>query len=439
MKETTSLKQKVCDYILNLPLTLYKGEVYTNVKNKFNLNSKQVSEYYRELDRKGLISKYKELPETSISENDFEKIVKQDGQNLSVSVKTDKEVKSLEDLLKICEVDTLTWEVISWQCKKWDLGIKDINNEISTKNLYSVSAKFRKIKEEDNILLQKDVILKELFLKSPKFKQYPYESAGRNKTLLELALFDMHFGKLAHKEESGEDYDIKIASSRYRNAIGELLSRIDLSKIDRILLPLGNDLINVDSSSNQTTAGTPQDCDSRFYKIVRTVKELLIETIIRLTLIAPVDVVICVGNHDQQTAFMIGEMLEAYFHSNENVTVDNCASFRKYYKFGNTSIMFTHGDKEKHTNLGMIFAAEKPQLWASTTQRYIQIGHFHHNKKIDYISNQEFQGFQTQIIPSLSSSDAWHAGKGYISLKQAKSFIYDYKDGLIGEFTYTAK
>jgi hypothetical protein len=87
----------------------------------------------------------------------------------------------------------------------------------------------------------------------------------------------------------------------------------------------------------------------------------------------------------------------------------------------------------------MIFAAEKPKLWGNSSNRYIQIGHFHHNKKINYINAQEFQGFQVQILPSLSSGDAWHAGKGYHSVKQAKAFLYDKAEGAIAEYTYTVQ
>ena len=85
----------------------------------------------------------------------------------------------------------------------------------------------------------------------------------------------------------------------------------------------------------------------------------------------------------------------------------------------------------------MIFAAENPKLWADTKQRYIQIGHFHHNKKVTTLQTQEFQGFQVQILPSLSGSDAWHKGKGFDSLKQAKAFLFNKEEGLIGEFSYT--
>lgn len=437
------LKKQIDRFILQNPDNLTKEDLYTKIVEEFGVDRKTVSRYYLNLQKSGILKGYNNFPETKLTDSEVSKVMQQTGEDLTVSVKIDYEVKSLEDLLAVCDIDTTKWEVVSWQCKKWDIGIKNANNAIETKNLYSVSAKFKAVKLEEKPELQKQIILKELFNYKPQPIIHQIALIGADKpsktNLLELALFDVHFGKLAHREESGEDYDIKIAAERYNNAIDSLLSRVNINSIERILFPIGNDLINIDNIFSTTTAGTKQDSDSRFYKIVRTVKELLIATINRLLAIAPVDVVVCVGNHDQQTSFMLGEMLEAYYHNVNDVSIDNNAAQRKYYRFGKTSFLFTHGNNEKHAALGMIFAAENPKLWAATTQRYIQLGHYHHNKKINYLANEEYQGFQIQIIPSLSGSDAWHSGKGYNSLKQAKAFLYNKAEGLIGEFTYTVQ
>jgi len=294
-----------------------------------------------------------------------------------------------------------------------------------------------KLKDSINLIEQKEVLLSELKSHSPK-KELISLKKNKGKYLLELALFDVHFGKLAHAEESGEDYDLKIAGKRYKEAIQDLLSRVDVSTIEKILFPIGNDMFNVDNLVKTTTGGTPQDTDSRFHKMIRYVKDLLIETIDDLSMISPVDVVIVPGNHDEQAMFMLGEILDAFYYKNKNVNVDNGAKLRKYYKYYNSSILFTHGDKEKMNELGMIFAAEEPILWGETKNRFIQIGHFHHNKKINYLANQEFQGFQVQILPSLSPNDKWHYGKGYISKRQAKAFLFDRESGIVAEYTYNS-
>ncbi|MEK6878329.1 MAG: hypothetical protein AABY22_01905, partial [Nanoarchaeota archaeon] len=61
----------------------------------------------------------------------------------------------------------------------------------------------------------------------------------------------------------------------------------------------------------------------------------------------------------------------------------------------------------------------------------------HKNKKLNYLSVDEHQGFQVQTMPSLSGTDFWHKSKGYNSLKQAKALLFNPNEGLIGEFTTT--
>lgn len=430
-----NLKAKVVKYLLANPVNDESSDKYQEVRSKFNIDIKTASRYW--IFVKSLL----EANKGADAPINVKKILKQTGDNLDIVINTSEEIKTLEDLVRVCEVDSKVWQVVSWQCKKWDVSAKDSAGGIRV--LFSVNAKFRPVIIEEDVVAQKELLLKELFTASPVSKtRFATKRTGNKLTsgnLLEIALFDVHFGKLAHREEVGEDYDLKIACERFKEAVSDLVSRVNISTVEKILLPIGQDLINIDNLQGTTTGGTPQDTDSRFHKIVKTVKSVLIETINELVEYAPVDVVISVGNHDEQTSFMIGEMLDAYYHNSEDVQVFNDASLRKYYQFGVNSIMFTHGNKERFNELGMVFAAENPQLWAATTQRFIQMGHFHHNKKVNNIQAQEFQGFQVQILPSLSGSDAWHKGKGYQSLKQAKAFLFNKDQGLVGEFTHTVK
>ncbi len=254
--------------------------------------------------------------------------------------------------------------------------------------------------------------------------------------MLEISIPDLHIGKMSWDKESGEDYDIDIACKRFKGAIESFLSRIDPGSIDRILLPLGNDLLNVDNKMNTTTAGTPQSSDSRFGKIFRTVKTLMVETIDRLSAIANVDVLIIPGNHDEATMFTLGELLDAWYKDSSKVKIFNSPKLRKYYEYGRNMLMFTHGDKEKHAELGQIAAHEQPEMWGRTKYREVHLGHLHKSKSIQYTTGDEFPGFKIRILPSLCSADAWHYAQGYLSAKAAKAFIWHKDQGLITEHTY---
>ena len=56
---------------------------------------------------------------------------------------------------------------------------------------------------------------------------------------------------------------------------------------------------------------------------------------------------------------------------------------------------------------------------------------------MNYVSVDNHQGFQIEILPSLSAADEWHSAKGYISNPQAKAFLYHKEEGEIAEYTYT--
>jgi hypothetical protein len=255
-------------------------------------------------------------------------------------------------------------------------------------------------------------------------------------TLLELSIPDLHIGKMSWDKESGEDYDIEIATKRFKDAVEVLVSRVNPTTVERILLPLGNDLLNVDNKMNTTTAGTPQSSDSRFGKIFRTVRSLMVETIDKLSAIAPVDVLIVPGNHDEATMFTLGELLDAWYRESKRVKIFNSPKLRKYYQYGQNAIMFTHGDKEKHSELGLIMAHEEPKLWGVTKYREVHLGHLHKSKSIQYTTGDEFPGFKIRILPSLCSADAWHYAQGYLSAKAAKAFVWQKDQGLIAEYTY---
>lgn len=438
MNIKTILKKQIERFIIQNSENFSKSELYTRVVDEFGIDRKTVSRYYLELEKSGILKSFNKLPETRYTDSEISKVLRQDSSGLSVSLSIDHEVKSLADLLEVCDVDVTQWEVVSWECKKWDLGIKNAENSIETKQLFSVSAKFKPVVLETNLKLQKEVLLKELFDSAPKTNP-AYEEGynGGSKFAYEISLPDIHFGKFAWGEETGQNYDLKIAEKEFKTAVDYFLTLPPINNIERFIFPIGNDLINIDSRKAETTAGTKVDSDSRFFKIVKVVKRILIESIDKLANIAPVDVVIVSGNHDYETMFMLGEILSAYYANNTSVTVDNTPTQRKYYKYGKCGFLYTHGNEEKHADLGLIFATENAKLWAeSTACRHIKLGHFHKNKKLTFVNVDEYTGFTIQILPSLSGRDFWHSSKGYMSKRAAKAFLYHKDNGLVGEFSY---
>lgn len=452
------LRNQIERYLLEHPVDRNTPNCYGGIAKEFGVDSELVRRIYRKLRRKGLVEAvaiasqaenyfYQTLPLTFIESKtttsppyDGSYWYKENGDSASLTQELSFEIKNEEQLVKDCNIDTNKWFVESWEVKRYSAWIKK-DGEIHSEPKYSVYVKLKKRKLDSDLQLQKQVILDEIKNESKDVSSFHTLFHPNNQPIIkkeylyEISVPDAHFGKMSWKEESGEDYDIKIASDRYNDAINGLLETVDLRKVQKILFPIGNDMINIDSRNNETFAGTKQDSDSRFFKIIKTVKNILIENIDKLSQIAPVDVLVISGNHDPESMFMIGEILDAYYHNNVNVTVNNKPTQRKYYKYGVNGFQYTHGNEEKHTELGLIFATEQAQLWADTKYRVCKLGHYHKTKKLNFVSVDEFQGFQVQILPSLSGTDAWHNSKGYMSKKAAKGFLYHYDKGLIAEYT----
>jgi hypothetical protein len=317
--------------------------------------------------------------------------------------------KSLEDVLKECSVDL----------KKWDVDHYTIEENSKGYN-FKVYFKLRNPYEANKEELKKELAEYSKKVITPKHKN------KQNGLLLEFAPFDLHWGKLAWAEESGHDYDMKEAAAALNKSIDYTIQAASKFPINKILFPFGNDFFQIDNEQNATTAGTRVDVDSRFKKILREGRKIVIETIEKLKRIAPVDVVIVAGNHGNLSEFMLGDLLEVKYEKDVNVNVNNSAMSRKYYSYGKNLIGFTHGNEEKSGDLVGIMATEQSNLWAQCRHRFWHLGHFH------MMQEREQQGVKIQYLASLSGSDAWHTKKGYVNnTRGVNSFLYDKEMGLI--------
>lgn len=344
-------------------------------------------------------------------------------------------VRTLEDITREAKIDLDVWKIDRHVINKWDVT----NREGQTFQNWQVKVWLSKIRTEEESKAWEN-FLKVINDASPNYPKIKRRKTGKN-YLFELSLADLHVGKMGWGLESGDDYDTKIALGRYNQAIEDLISQVVhlADEIEEILLPIGNDLINVDNLNNMTTNGTPQTVDSRWQQMFLKTKAVMITNIDKLSEIAPVKVIMVTGNHDQQTVFYLGEALKAWYRNSDSVTIDNSPTQRKYYLYGANMIGYTHGNEEKHIDLGLIMATERPEMWAASKFREIHLGHFHKSKETKWIDSDEHQGFKIKILPSLSSSDSWHAKKGYIAVRSAKGLLYHKADGQVGEFVFNVK
>lgn len=371
---------------------------------------------------------------------------KVEGENIFISFTCDH-VPTTEEVASQYKVDLNEWEIRSFETTDWQMGRKDKEVHITWKNgkadgsvddsghinrvwLHRVNVKFvRRTKEIRTRLIIQD-LMDEAKSFAPKYPKIDYPKFD-NGLLYEIDIPDIHFGRLTWREESGQDFDIKIAREAVHKVLDELLAHAKGFEIEKILLPLGNDFYNVNNKMNETVHGTPQQEDTRWQKTFRKGRELATEMIDKCSQIAPVDVLIISGNHDEEKMFYMGDALECRYFNNPNVTINNSAKTRKYYLFGKNLLGFTHGYYEKMDKLPSLMPVEEPKLWSQSTYREWHLGDKHHK-----FETNEYNGVVIRILRALSSEDAWTFNKGLVgSMRAAESFLWHPTKNLLAQFT----
>jgi len=355
-------------------------------------------------------------------------------------------IRTLDQLLAYMQVDLTVWEVERHVINKWEVGGKpgDKNNLVANTDtgfavepLFQVKAWLRRKVEEVRAKNLFADMLAEFKKQAPTVKQSIRPKASGAPCLFEVDIFDPHFGKLCWGKESGRDYDLKIAAVEYGRAVEGLIARAAGHRIERILYPIGNDFFHTDQG-NATTAGTEQDCDGRWQKSFVAGRVAVLQSIMRLREIAPVDILMIPGNHDTQKVFYLGEVLSGYLSKTSGVAVNNSPNLRKYYRYGANLIGLTHGNNEKHSDLPLIMATETGADWSATKFREFHIGHHHKLKTISFLPSQEYNSIRVRTLSSLTPPDAWHKKMGYEGLRAANAFIWDKRDGCVAALSFNA-
>lgn len=243
--------------------------------------------------------------------------------------------------------------------------------------------------------------------------------------MVEPAIADVHIGRLAHGEEThGENYDTNIAVQRYFSVNATFLESYKNTEVEQVLLPRGNDFLNSNSMLNTTLRGTPQDEDSRWYKVWRKAFEIEVQTVEMWRQLAPVRYVAILSNHDWERFFYLAEAVQAYFKDYDDVTFDNEPVSQKSFRFGANFLNFSHKLKEKNAD-SLILHDNKDNLSGVKFIEY-QTAHFHNEKTVATVG-----GTTIRWLPSLAELSKWESDNEYRARPQAQSFLYHKEDGLV--------
>lgn len=221
--------------------------------------------------------------------------------------------------------------------------------------------------------------------------------------MLEIPLFDMHFGI------ANIDF--------YRPILEEILAIVTSRHWDTIVIPVGQDLIHNDSiSKGVTTKGTLiekvnltnaiKDAEAFYFN--------LIDAALRNANV--VKVIYSAGNHDKTVGWLFARILKARYGD----IVDDSTKERKVVWWNGCFIGITHGDKHTDNPNGLRgkFTVEFPALFATARVREIHTGHLHRED-----SKDEY-GVMVRRVSCGNKNDDWTTDEGWKSQKRFMLFEY---------------
>jgi hypothetical protein len=325
------------------------------------------------------------------------------------------EPRSAEDIIELLKIDTTKWKLSSYWNKERHDG-------------WFISAMVTAIKQEP-----KDVLADVIANYKPEYQSitdvFVNQKFDRDCVGI-ISTQDLHFGK-----EDNEDI-----VEHFKDAIESLVHRAYMSsKLNKIIYVIGGDLLNMDSFSGTTTSGTPVDNSKRAQDAYKEAFDALYWSINYLKQFCDnLHVVYLPGNHDRLSSYHMAHALSKCFDPEElNLYFDVEYAERKVVVYGHNFFAFEHGDVTKK-NTALVYATEFPISWGGTKYRTCYTGHFHSKKTIEYITENEQNGFSIKHLPSLSSTDYWHYHNKFIgSKRQAIMEIHDIEKGKVSEFIYT--
>ena len=328
-----------------------------------------------------------------------------------------EEVKSLDELIEKCHIDTDKWEITKyvqnfwgngtnphWQVKAW-LGKKS-TEQVFQDSFVDFLASYQPVSQE---------------VMSPKF--VPEKPNG----MLVINKQDSHLNKW----DVDGDNDVTSRMAKIMYKVDVIATQAQLSNnLEEITYIIGSDEFNSEYT-NATTKGTPQQNTHTYHTSFEYIcnHEVLMITML-LQHAKHVNVVYVAGNHDEFVGWHMVNWLQTYFRNTDRLTIDDSPKYRKYVSYGNSALMFNHGDAIKPAKLAALFPIEYRDQWSFHHNFYIFTGDKHHEVSHD------FNGIKFYQIPAFSNAKSlWDDKMGHTMSKgEVTAFLIDQAEGMTNIF-----
>ncbi|EAZ7260202.1 putative phosphoesterase [Salmonella phage demigod] len=251
-----------------------------------------------------------------------------------------------------------------------------------------------------------------------------------NEKLLNLyTVSDFHLGMLAWADESGDDWDMKIAEDLFSRWFDAAFQKAPDAGVGVINL-LG-DFAHFDSLDAVTPAsGNVLDADTRYQKLVRYMIRM-VRRVVNMALVKHknVHLLIVQGNHDESGMIWLAEMFNTLYDNEPRVFVDTSADVYKMVQHGKTTLFFHHGHKARFDAIEPVMIAKFRKAFGESVYSYAHVGHLHHQKIV------ESRNMIVEQHRTLAAKDAYASRGGWMSGRSANVITYSAEYGEVARLT----
>ena len=252
----------------------------------------------------------------------------------------------------------------------------------------------------------------------------------RDDKLLNLyTVSDFHLGMLAWADESGDDWDMKIAEDLFSRWFDAAFQKAPDAGTGVINL-LG-DLAHFDSLDAVTPAsGHILDADTRYQKLVRYMIRM-VRRVVDMALVKHKNVrlLIVQGNHDESGMIWLAEMFSTLYDNEPRVFVDTSPDVYKMVRHGKTTLFFHHGHKARFDAIEPVMIAKFRKAFGESVYSYAHVGHLHHQKIV------ESRNMIVEQHRTLAAKDAYASRGGWMSGRSANVITYSAEYGEVARLT----
>jgi hypothetical protein len=272
------------------------------------------------------------------------------------------------------------------------------------------------------------------------YKPYAVKKSHDSGNLGLICNFDAHIGKLAWDVETGQgDYDIPIAVEEFDHVTDVNLERVAMFNPEKLMYILGQDMLHYENLEGVTPKGRNiLDTDGRLSKLQDAAIDVCVRNILKCRAVAPVEVILVQGNHDQTSSLWLDKVLRAWFRGDEYVTIDCEPRLRKARLWGKTFLGMAHkvpAGKIPAVHAEFSTGRDTKEMWGKAEYREILFGDQH--KKMQWkVGSQVTHGATLfRQLTALSKIDYWHYENMFTdAVPGGEAFVYNKETGCIANF-----